>query len=144
MFAKQANAPAPAVAASPAQAAAPAGPKPVATVTLKAPIEGQAGTIRQIALRAPRLADYLDCGEIMKLSASGAIGADGKPETLNLEVDRWAVMRWLERLSGHNAHELGQLSMGDYRSLEREVRTLVDTDQGNSPSGPTSSSSSSA
>lgn len=145
MFAKQANAPAPAVAAvSSAQAAAPAGPKPVATVTLTKPIEGQAGTIRQIRLRDADFGDYLDCGELYEVAASGAIGADGKPESLQLTLNSAALLRWIERLSGHNQLELRQLSMPDFRAIERHVRLIVGNGEGNSPSGPTSSSSSSA
>lgn len=146
MFAKQANAPASAVAAvQPASAAAaPAGPKAVATIALKKPIEGQHGSVRQISLRDADFGDYLDCGELYTVAATGAIGSDGKPEALQLTLNAGALMRWIERLSGLNQLELRQLSMPDFRAIEHHVRLIVGNGEGNSPSEPTSSSSSSA
>jgi hypothetical protein len=112
-------------------------------IELKRPLAGHQGTISVIELKEPTLGDYIDCGPtVRRVAHDPRVAGELRVEIVE---DTAALMSWATRLSGQPEAVLRTLSPADGRAVLSEVGRLVaEFDQGNSPSAPTSSSSSTA
>lgn len=114
-------------------------------IDLSAPLPTHTGDVRKLTLRQPKFADYIEIGDIDLVVAKGVQEDGQQPEGMEVKTDYHALMRWATRLTDLDRIVLGNLAPGDAGNLMRAVRMAVAPFQrGNSPSAPTSSSSSSA
>lgn len=106
-------------------------------VPLSKPLPTHKGDVRDLAVRIPDFAEFIELGEITSVLRFGET-PEGQP-ILKTQIDRDKLMAWAARLTGVDRAILGTLPPVDSYRLSLAVTRVVEIfTQGNSPSGLTS------
>ncbi len=101
------------------------------TIELTKPITSHKGQLRELTLRPPTFADYIEIGDVDAVVAS--LGADNRPSEMRAVTNHDAMLKWAVALTGHDRVVLSHLTPGDAGELMRRVRlALAPFAQGNS------------
>ena len=127
---------APAAVAAPSEA--PSSPPPISVdggpvvVALTTAIPGHRGDISEVTLRAPSFGDWLEIGDIQRMTYIDA-ELEGGPRSARIEIIEARVGAWIKRLSGLHDAQIGKLTMKDGAAVYAAVKELLNVvrDAGN-------------
>lgn len=93
-------------------------PADVKTLRLSSAIKSHAGEIRELKLREPIAADYIEIGKL-------PFNVRGDAADRRVEMDFKLMAQWASRLSGHDELVISQLKAEDWLELVGRVNALL-------------------